>query len=59
MTKKEIENIAWELCRILECAENDNMATSVANKALMAIENISKKYPEIKEEIKKWMLLKR
>ena len=52
MTRKEIEDISWELYKILECAETDG--GFVAHMAIDAIENIVKKYPKIKEAIEQW-----
>ena len=54
MNKKEVEFIAWELLKIIECvetAEGRDAAMEIANTAIDSVENIVDKFPKIQKEI--------
>ena len=58
MTEQEIDNIAWELYKIIDAVDNVkgvDRTSEITNTAIEAVHNISKKYPRIKQAIKEFI----
>ena len=52
MNKKEAENIAWELSKIIEPVSGPQASMVIANAAIEAVDNIREMSPKIDEALK-------
>lgn len=57
MTLKEVNNLSWELFKIINASKNVrgvDASMEIANTAIDAVHNIERMYPKIKTAIRGW-----